>query len=492
MLKKIFESTLIMGASSLVVMALEMIRVKILAVMLGPEGIGMLSVLNQYHILAYTIISLGLGTGIVKYVSTFGSEGDHNAARKVAANAFQLVFFFSIAVFVATIVMGSNLSKWLIQDQEKSHYLIIYAISFPLAVYPFIAGSFLQGLKRINVLAKIKIFKSLLSLLFIAPLVYFYKLDGAILSVLVLTIVHFALCFHYLRKENNHRKLFHWHKFDSGILEKLLPYGFASLLTGATYYLSHLLLKLTIIHSLGIEMNGIYQPVWALTMTYPAIVLSSMSSYSYPRLCELHSNKEIVEELNGVIRVSLLLIVPVMFFILIARKPIIQVLYSDSFLPCIDYMPIQILGDFFKVLVWTTGAFLLPTKRLKAFIWLGVLPDSLLVVFALILVKQYQLHGIAAAFTICFITTFVVYYLYAKREIQFYFWGRNRRLIAFSVLSIVILIAAMKYFSLISSALLIFGTISGWGLLSIKKEELLQLKQYLAEKWSKTMTVSAS
>ena len=490
MLKKIFESTLIMGVSSVIVLALELIRVKIMAVMLGPNGIGALSVLNHFHTVTIAIIGLGLQTGIVKYTSSFNSEGDTLGIKKVVVNSFQLVFYFSLIVFVVTIVFSSNLSQWLLDDPGKKQYVIIYSLSFPFAVFPLVAGSFLQGLKKIKSIAKIKVFRSIISLLFIVPFVYFYKLEGAIFSAIVISVVHSGVLLYYLREEKKYRNVFGWQKFDTDTLGKLIPYGFTSLLAGSTYYLSHLFLKLTIVHNLGMETNGIYQPVWALTMTYPTIVLSSMSAYSFPRLCELKSNKEIVEELNGIIRVSLLLIVPVMFLILIARKPIIQLLYSSNFLPCIDYMPVQILGDFFKVLVWSLGAFLLPTKKLKASVWLSLIPNSLLVVIGIILVKQYQLHGIVAAFTISYMIAFFVYYCYAKLQIQFYLWDINRKLIILTFISLIVLIVAINSFSILPRTVIIIVAILFWGALSIKKEELFQLKRYIVEVLSKKATVS--
>ena len=164
-------------------------------------------------------------------------------------------------------------------------------------------------------------------------------------------------------------------------------------------------------------------------MTYPALILTSMSAYSYPRICELETNIEIVDELNGIIRITILLIVPTMFLLLLTRKPIILILYSNDFSEASQYIPLQIMGDFFRILVWSIGMYLLPTMRLQAFIWLSILHDALLVILVAVLVDSYQLYGIVMGFTLCYVITFLIYYWYSKKTIGFSFWRKNLNLI---------------------------------------------------------------
>ena len=160
MLKKIFESTLIMGTSSILVMSLNLVRVKILAVLLGPEGVGTLSVLNHFHSLTATFIGLGLGTGIVKYVAKFGNEKKYELQNKIFSNSFQIVFLISVVGFLLIYIFRTLLSEWMLGDGKYSSFVIIFAISFPLAVYPSITNSVLQGMKKIKQLALINILRS--------------------------------------------------------------------------------------------------------------------------------------------------------------------------------------------------------------------------------------------------------------------------------------------------------------------------------------------
>jgi PST family polysaccharide transporter len=291
---------------------------------------------------------------------------------------------------------------------------------------------------------------------------------------------------YYVRQEGYPYVLFRWQPFEYSVLKRLFQYGLTSLLVGSAYYVSHLILKVIIVDSLGLEVNGIYQPIWALTMTYLTLVLSSMSTYSYPRLCELNTARDISEELNGIVRIALLLIVPVMFFLLLARVPIIRLLYSSRFLLATRFMPVQILGDFFKVLFWSVGMYLLPTKRLLAFITLNLLQDALLVFFAVLWVGTYQLDGICAGFTLSYFLAFLALYAYTKRELGFSLWVRNQTLLLSSLGALLAIIIADRYPPLGSMMPVAPLAILSWLMLAIKQDELLQLKGYLLEKLSRT------
>jgi PST family polysaccharide transporter len=358
-------------------------------------------------------------------------------------------------------------------------FIIIFSISFPLAVYPNTTSSILQGLKRIKQLAIINVLRSTISLFMIIPIVYFFRLEGAIFSVIIVTLVHLILNHYFLSKEDRKFVINNWFVFDTDIFKKLFKYGVTSLSVGTAYYLSHLILKILIVGSLGLSINGIYQPVWALTMTYLTIVLSSMSAYSYPRLCELRSLYDINEELNGIIRVAFLIIMPAMFFLLVARKPIIMYLYSTDFLPATIYMPMQIFGDFFKLLFWALGMYLLPMKRLLGFIMLNILIDFLLVILAYFLIDIYQLHGVTVSFTLSHLIGFIALLIYSKKKIKFRFWPINFLLVMTSLTALILIVVSERYLTFgLHLAVGIFVLIL-WTIICIRKNEVLKLKSYL-------------
>ena len=483
MLKKIFESTLVMGTGSMLVMALDVGKVKVLALYLGPAGVGAISILNHYHVMISSIVALGLGPGIVKFVAQCRSSGDDGGIQDVVSTCFMAVFCLSLAAVGLSVIFGSQISLQLLEDPGHYLFILIIAVSFPIGAYPVVTASLLQGYKKIKSLARINVLRSIIALSIIVPLVCVYRLKGAVFSVVIVAATHLVLNCFYLRKENIPYSVFKWGHINPGLFIKIFPYGLSSLCVGSAYYLSHLVMKMIIVNALGLEMNGVYQPVWALSMTYLTLVLSSISAYSFPRLCEIKTNPMLVEELNGILRVALMLIVPAMFILLLARRPIILVLYSSDFLSAADILPVQILGDFFKVMWWSIGMFLLPHGYLIAFIALNLLQDIMLIALSYLLVNPYQLYGIAAAFSSSYLIALVALLVFARMKLQFRLWPNNRILVLASFIAINLLIVSELWGSAGSRPAVILLAIGSWMILSIKRDELLQLKKYIFEKF---------
>jgi O-antigen/teichoic acid export membrane protein len=161
-------------------------------------------------------------------------------------------------------------------------------------------------------------------------------------------------------------------------------------------------------------------------------------------------------------------------------------------MPATEYMPIQILGDFFKVLFWALGMYLLPTKRLLGFIWLNLLQDTIMVILATALVTRYQLHGIAVSFALSYLIAFLALYGYSKKQIGLSMWAMNRKLLSASFGTLLAIILSEIYLSFWLAIAVACQAVFIWGLLSIRKDEVLQLKGYLSGKFSKKSDSSGS
>ena len=131
--------------------------------------------------------------------------------------------------------------------------------------------------------------------------------------------------------------------------------------------------------------------------------------------------------------------------------------------------------------------FLLPTKRLFAFIWLNLLQDVTLVELAVVLVGRYQLYGITAAFTVSYLIAFLALFLYSKKQITLNLWPRNQMLLWSSFGALVAIYLCERFLSTALYIIAVALVLGGWILLSVKKDEYLQLKDYIAEKLFKNL-----
>ena len=81
--REIFRSSVIIGGSQALQIAIGIIRVKVLAVLLGPAGIGLLGIYQNITGVATTVAGCGLdNSGVRQLASSAGSEEVLTAVRR--------------------------------------------------------------------------------------------------------------------------------------------------------------------------------------------------------------------------------------------------------------------------------------------------------------------------------------------------------------------------------------------------------------------------
>lgn len=68
--RRILSSTSIMGGASAINLLLSLVRTKVLALVVGPSGIGLLGLLNNLITSAALLAGMGVGTAGVRLVSS--------------------------------------------------------------------------------------------------------------------------------------------------------------------------------------------------------------------------------------------------------------------------------------------------------------------------------------------------------------------------------------------------------------------------------------
>ena len=130
---------LTIGSIQVVAIAIQFIRTKVVAVMLGPEGVGVVSTIDQIVQFAAFATALSIPLASVKFLSKAHSEG-HEAFKRYYTGFFNLLALLSVAgtalavglVFLRPQTFGAEVEKYQI-------YLLIALFSLPTLV---LAGFF--------------------------------------------------------------------------------------------------------------------------------------------------------------------------------------------------------------------------------------------------------------------------------------------------------------------------------------------------------------
>lgn len=430
-------------------MLINLLRVKIVAVLLGPYGVGVTSQLTTLINTLTVFMFLGLGPGVAKFLAEANAQGDRGRARQVVATSTLTLLIVSGLGTLACLIAVRPITGWTLQDLSLQLLVIISLIGVPLAVFSNLGRAFLQGYKEVRAIAVTNVGSTALSFVTVVPLVYYWGVTGAAVNLALTWGFNAAFYWFFFRRNEAS-----WWRiltaFDSSVLRQLVRYGAASLTVGAATWLNALAIRSLIIAHLGADRNGLYQAVYGLSVQYMTLVTGAMGTYSFAHLAEIEDRREVVVEINNNLRLVLLILTPVLAGVVLLRELGLLIFYSPSFLAASGLFPLQALGDFCMACAWAFGLALLPLGQVRPWLLLNLIPVGAFFALAALLLPIIGLPGVVLAYAAGQAGQAVLSWWQLRRTIQFGFVGRNagllvRSLILLSLLALIPAASPWRY-----------------------------------------------
>ena len=185
--KEGLKGTSIFGSVGIFNIIITVIKSKLIAVFLGPEGMGILGLFNSATNLILSISNLGLRTSAVKDISEANATGDINTISRVAYVFKRLVWLTGWLGTGLFILVSPFISKSSFGNYDYIPQLIL--LSFFLLFSQLLDGTnvLMQGTRRLKDLAFSNLLGSFISLICVVPLYYFWGI-GSIAPTIVLGI----------------------------------------------------------------------------------------------------------------------------------------------------------------------------------------------------------------------------------------------------------------------------------------------------------------
>jgi len=458
-------------------MAINLVRVKIVAVLLLPYGVGITSQVTNLINTLTVLLFVGLGPGVAKFLASHRESGDEAAAARVVTTSTTALVITSLAGLVAGLALAGQLAGWALQDTSLVVLVLIGLIGVPFSVFYNLGRAFLQGHKAVRAIAIANVASAALSFATVVPLVYWLGVRGAVINISLTWALNAGLYWYFWLRGSGGR-LFRRDAFDWPVLAELVRYGAASLAAGAAISLALLAVRSLIIDQFGADQNGLYQAVYGLSVQYMTLVTGAMATYSFAQLSGIASRLdrdasvrvELEREINNNVRLVLLVIVPVLAGVVLLRRVGLIVFYSPEFLPAAPLFPLQALGDLFLACAWAFGLALLPLGRVGPWLLINLSAPLSLLLGSAILLPRMGLPGVVSAYAAGQGLQAALSWWYLRHTTGFTLARQNLRLLGTSVVTM----AALAAFAgrgpwgyLVSGAF-----VALWVLLAPTREEL--------------------
>jgi len=431
------KSTSIVGGATVLVMVVRMVRTKILAILLGPGGIGLEGIYDSALSVAKTLVDLGISSSGVRQIAAAVGSGDQRLIATTIVALRRSCLILGILGAGLFFLARSEISRLAFGDTSHASDLGWLSIVLLWGALAGGQGALLQGMRRIGDLARMNVLGAITGAGLSIPLVYFFGTRG--IAPYMIGAAGAAVLFSWLYSR---RISVAPTNLSSGEISdeigRLLKLGLVFVATGLMATGALFLIRTLITRSMGLVETGQFQAASALSTVYVGFVLQAMGTDFYPRLTAVaNDNRRCNQLVNEQAEISILLALPGVLATLAFAPWIIRVFYSGKFDQAAEILSWQVLGTFLQVNSWPMGFIIVAKGRAAAMFWTDLVSYSLYVGLAWLGLKWFGLPGAGMAFLGLYVFHWAVMYVIVRRVSGFTWTPANNRLSAMGLIAAV-------------------------------------------------------
>ena len=353
------KATSVLSGAKIVTIGITIIRTKVLALLLGPSGMGVVNLINQSLELSRVLFSSGINGATVRRIAE-ASDLDHaeelNRAYHISVKSALVLGIVSALVFAC---LSQVLASDFLGDARKFWWFIVASPSLICTPLLAVELAFLQGIKQSRDLALCQVIASVVGSVIILALVFGFGLNGAVLSLTPVVLATALVHRHYVHKHlpKNQRKPIYdfFPEFIS-----LFRMGSAFALNGIWLTAAGMLNIIFLTKHYGPEnapiQIGLNGAATMLASVYVGIIISAMGTEFYPRLINAAGDKEKLNQLiNQQTRLAIAIGVPVSTTLILLAPWLLRCLYSAEFLDASEPMRWLIFGMIIRFITCPLG-----------------------------------------------------------------------------------------------------------------------------------------
>lgn len=390
--RRILSTTTLISGATIAIILIGAVRIKFVALELGPAGIGMLGLLSTMITLGVSVAAFGLNaTAVRELAPALRSPG--RTARVLLA--ILLVTGAGTALGLMTpLLLKAPLSWWVTNNEVPQAAIAWLGIGIAAGVISTTASAILQAYRHIVQLAIAQIISAVLGTI-LAILAVHYTGQNALVIVallpnlcLLLATIAFAV-----RVPRPTLRGLAW-KRTKPSLKRLGTLGSAVMVAALLGSVSQLLTRALVVREFGLEGSGHFQAALTLSSLNFTLILSALGTDFFPRVSAAANDKVATKlAFDQQMRVTLLILGPALAGMQLVAGVALTVFYSREFGEAAGLLRWMLVGDAIRSLGFMIGYCLLAQRDSKAHIWIEA---TYLIVFAPALILLVPMIGLIA------------------------------------------------------------------------------------------------
>ncbi len=388
------------------------IRMKLVAWLIGPAGMGLFGIFNNMVEMIGQISGLGMRTAAVRDV--VDSRGQRLAV--IAAVIRRWGVALGIVGAILTLALAPVLSRFYFGDNE--HILGISMLASVLFLTSVLNSeqAIMQGTKHLNKLAVSSLWGAIGGLVVSIPMFVLWRINSIVPSIIayaLITCIAALIC--RVPTGAAPGSLTLRATFDEG--KQFITLGFFMTIAVFVEMLSNNIFLAYLNTTADTDMVGYYQSGYTLFNRYIGLVFAAIAMEYYPRLTQVRNSPYrtslfVSHELSLVT----LVLVPIIGVFITGAELIVKILYTNDFMVIIPFMVWGITGTVLRAYSWCVAMTILAKGDGRIF----VVTESFSAISGLVLnvlcYHQWGLTGLGWAYTIWYaFYSVVVSIVYVRR-----------------------------------------------------------------------------
>lgn len=400
---------------------IQVIKSKIIAVLLGPLGVGIQGLFQSALDLIKQATSFGISQSAVRDVAEANGSGDTKRISRTVTILRKIVWLTGLLGLLGVVIFSPLLSEASFGNSE--YVLSFISLSVILLLDQLSAGQkvILQGTRRLKDLAKATSIGITISLLISIPFYFYCGVNGIAPAMILTALVTLIVSWLYSRHVPVEKiKLAVKDIFSEG--KNMMVMGLSMSFSGVMAMGAGYLIRNYIRSSSGIDEVGLFQAGFVIINSYVGLVFNAIATDYYPRLSSVNKDnvkcREVVSQQG---EISVFLMAPLLSICILAMPFVIKILYSEQFLPADNYIKWACLGMMFRLASWVVSYLFIAKAESKLFILNELFANVNYLWLSILGYKIGGLNGMGIAFALNYIVYFIQVYLISHYRYGFRF-----------------------------------------------------------------------
>lgn len=418
--------------------AVSLLRNKLVAVLLGPDGMGLISLFNSTIKFVSDSTNFGISVSAIKNLSEAYEKGDEEGLRRLVLVVRSWGLLTALLGMFLLMLAGPLLSS---QTFSWGNHTLHFVFLSPVVAMMAITGvemAILKSTGKLRNIAVITLYTMLSSLLISVPIYFFYGMKGIVPTIVLTTAAQMVATVVY-----SYRHFPLSLSLRNDVLREglgIVWLGIAFVVAGIFGSGADFVIRSYINNVSGLDMVGFYNSGYMITMVYGGMIFTAMETDFFPRLSAVNGDREACNQtINRQIEVSLLLVSPMLVGIIIFLPIIIPLLFSEKFLPVVGLVQLMMLALYFRAIKLPVSYLTLSKGDSFSFMLLEGIYAVMIVPAVILCFNTWGLIGTGVAIVAIGIVDAGVIFCYTYFR---YGYGISREVIGYSLAQIPIGIIA--------------------------------------------------